>query len=307
MKALGDIMLKHITVLKKETVDGLNIKKNGIYVDATLGGGGHSEAILEQLDSGFLYAFDQDLYAIKRASERLAKYSNFKIIHSNFAYLKEKLNEEGITKIDGILFDLGLSSFQIDDSDRGFSYLVDKPLDMRMNQQQRITAKEIVNTYEFEQLRDIFFIYGEEKNASKIASEIIKRRPLETTFDLVAITDKYNFKQKGHSAKRVFQALRIEVNQELEVLKDALVQSMELLNVGGRMALISFHSLEDRIVKHFFKEYSEIKIPKGLPIISNEVAPLKLITRKAILPTEEELLENKRSHSAKLRVAEKNK
>ncbi|NLK12490.1 MAG: 16S rRNA (cytosine(1402)-N(4))-methyltransferase RsmH [Candidatus Phytoplasma sp.] len=299
-------MLKHVTVLKNETIEYLNINPKGIYVDATLGGGGHSEAILEKLTDGFLYAFDQDAFAIKKATERLSKYSNFKIIHSNFAYLKEKLNEENISQIDGIIFDLGLSSFQIDDADRGFSYLVDKPLDMRMNQNDRISAKEIVNTYTFEQLRDIFWIYGEEKNAVKIASEIIKRRPLETTFDLVRITDKFKGNQKGHSSKRVFQALRIEVNQELDVLKKALEQSLELLKPQGRMALISFHSLEDRMVKHFFKEHSQVDIPKGLPIIQLPKTALKVITRKAILPSEAELEENTRSRSAKLRVAEKN-
>lgn len=299
-------MFKHITVLKNETIENLAINPEGIYVDATLGGGGHSEAILEKLTTGFLYAFDQDTYAIKRAEERLSKYSNFKAIHSNFSHMKKKLNEIDVLKVDGIIFDLGLSSFQIDDAERGFSYLVEKPLDMRMNQSDRISAKEIVNTYSFEQLRDIFWIYGEEKNAVRIASDIVKYRPLETTFDVVRITDKHKGKQKGHSAKRVFQALRIEVNQELDVLKKALEQCLDLLKPKGRIAIISFHSLEDRIVKHFFKEHSEVKIPKGLPIIDLPKMALKLITRKAILPTEEELKENSRSHSAKLRVAEKN-
>jgi 16S rRNA (cytosine1402-N4)-methyltransferase len=297
--------MEHITVLKSESVAALNIKPNGLYVDATLGGGGHSELILSQLTGGHLYAFDQDEFAIEYAKNRLQSYTNITYIHKNFSHLKSELLKLGINKVDGILFDLGLSSFQIDDETRGFSYLKNHELDMRMDRSQSLTAKEVVNTYSLEALTDIFRTYGEEKNAFKIAREIIKRRPLETTFDLVAITDRINFDSKGHSAKRVFQALRIEVNHELDVLEQALTQSLELLNVGGRLVVITFHSLEDRIVKHFMKKHSVIDAPKSIDIRNLPQPPLKLITRKANLPTEDEVNENKRSHSAKLRVAEK--
>src|SRR5690606_16974037 len=201
--------------------------------------------------------------------------------------------------------DLGLSSFQIDDESRGFSYLKDHELDMRMDRTLEFTAKDVVNTYDLLDLTRIFREYGEEKNAYQIAKMIVKKRPLETTFDLVKITDVINRDSKGHSAKRVFQALRIEVNQELEVLNTVLEQSLEFLNPGGRLSCITFHSLEDKLVKHFMKEHSEIKLPKNVDIRNVPNPPLSIISRKAILPTENELLENKRSHSAKLRVAEK--
>lgn len=297
--------LKHETVLLNEAIEYLNIKPNGIYVDGTLGGGGHSELILKNLKSGHLFAFDQDLFAITKASERLKEYSNKTIIHNNFSNIKEELKKRNINKIDGILLDLGMSSFQIDDETRGFTYLKDTDLDMRMNQNQELSAKDILNTYSKEDLANIFFKYGDEENSFKIANEIIKNRPLNTTFDLVKICDKVNYNRKGHSAKKVFQALRIAVNNELGVLESVLEQGMELLNKGGRFVIITFHSLEDRIVKHFFKQNSEINVPKNLPIMSNIDTPLKLITRKAVLPTEEELQANSRSKSAKLRVAEK--
>lgn len=297
--------MKHISVLLNESIDGLNIKPKGIYVDATLGGAGHSKEIIKRLEGGFLYAFDQDDFAINYATDILKEYNNYHLIKSNFRYLQSELNKLGVTKIDGILFDLGLSSFQIDDRKRGFSYLDDYNLDMRMDQDKNISAKDILNTYSLDELVKIFRDYGEEKNAYQIAKRIVERRPLHKTSDLVSITDEVNYKVKGHSAKRVFQALRIEVNEELDVLKEALDQLIDLLNTGGRIVIITFHSLEDRIVKHFFKENSEVKIIKGLPIEVEDKPPLKLINRKPILPSKEEMESNSRSRSAKLRIAEK--
>ncbi len=297
--------MKHISVLLNESIDGLNIKPKGIYVDATLGGAGHSKEIIKRLEGGFLYAFDQDDFAINYATDILKEYNNYHLIKSNFRYLQSELDKLGVTKIDGILFDLGLSSFQIDDRERGFSYLDDYNLDMRMDQDKNITAKDILNTYSLDELVKIFRDYGEEKNAYQIAKRIVERRPLHKTSDLVSITDEVNYKVKGHSAKRVFQALRIEVNEELDVLKEALDQLIDLLNSGGRIVIITFHSLEDRIVKHFFKENSEVKIIKGLPIEVEDKPPLKLINRKPILPSKEEMESNSRSRSAKLRIAEK--
>ncbi|MBU1094475.1 MAG: 16S rRNA (cytosine(1402)-N(4))-methyltransferase RsmH [Firmicutes bacterium] len=297
--------MKHETVLLEEAIQYLNIKPNGIYVDGTLGGAGHSKLILKYLKEGQLFCFDQDEYAIQYAKDVLKGFSNFKIIKSNFKYLKEKLAEENVFGIDGILFDLGLSSFQIDDETRGFTYLKDTTLDMRMNQDQELTAQMILNTYSLEELARIFFVYGEEKNSFKIAHKIIDRRPLLTTMDLVKITDQVNYKDKGHSAKRVFQALRIAVNDELTVLEDVLKDAVDLLNSDGRLVVISFHSLEDRIVKHFFKEESETFTPKNMPILREDTSKMEIITRKPIYPSEDEYLRNPRSKSAKLRVARK--
>lgn len=299
--------MKHETVLLEESIENLNIKPEGIYVDGTLGGGGHSELILKNLKSGHLFAFDQDEYAIKKASLRLENFNNKTIIHSNFTNIKKELLKHNITKVDGILLDLGMSSFQIDDETRGFTYLKDTDLDMRMDVKQTLTAKEILNTYSKDDLATILFKYGDEENGFKIANAIIKNRPLNTTFDLVNICDKINYKRKGHSSKKVFQALRIAVNDELKVLESLLEQSLELLNPEGRLVIITFHSLEDRIVKHFYKENSTINIPKNLPMIDLPVPPLNLINRKPILPSEEELEQNSRSRSAKLRVAQKNR
>lgn len=298
-------MMKHETVLLNESIQYLNIKPDGIYVDATLGGAGHSELILKNLTTGFLYAFDQDEYAIKVAKERLKNFNNFEIIHSNFSQLKVELNKRNISHIDGILMDLGMSSFQIDDVDRGFTYLKDTALDMRMDQRRKKTAKEVLNTYSLKELTDIFYQYGEEKNSYRIANMIIKNRPIDSTKDLVRITDIVNKDQKGHSAKRVFQALRIEVNDELDVLKSLLNQSVELLNPGGRIVALTFHSLEDRIVKHFFKEQSASITPKELFFVKEEFGPLKVVTNKPIYPSEEEMNHNGRSKSAKLRAAER--
>ncbi|PKK98260.1 MAG: 16S rRNA (cytosine(1402)-N(4))-methyltransferase [Tenericutes bacterium HGW-Tenericutes-2] len=294
--------MKHETVLKEEAISYLNIKPNGIYVDGTLGGAGHSKLILDHLKDGFLYAFDQDDFAIQYANEVLKNYKNYKIIKSNFKNLKQKLAEEGIYKIDGLLLDLGLSSFQIDDETRGFTYLKDTSLDMRMDQHQEITAEFILNTYEASELARIFFVYGEEKNSFKIAKRIVERRPLKTTMDLVKICDSVNYKEKGHSSKRVFQALRIAVNDELTVLETVLKDAVDILNPDGRLVVITFHSLEDRIVKHFFKDESTTDIPKNLPIINKDLSDFEVVTRKPVYPTEEEMNRNSRSKSAKLRA-----
>jgi 16S rRNA (cytosine1402-N4)-methyltransferase len=297
--------MKHISVLLNESVNALNIDPNGIYVDATLGGGGHSLEILKQLNKGHLFAFDQDDFAIKKATERLKDYPNKTLIKANFSEMNVELEKLGIHKVDGILFDLGLSSFQIDDETRGFSYLKDHDLDMRMNKDATLTAKVIVNTYDRQKLADIFRAYGDEQNAWKIAGMIIDRRPIETTLELVEITDIANKGIKGHSAKRVFQALRIEVNKELEVLEKALNNALNILNPGGRLLVITFQSLEDKMVKQFFKTNSEINLPRNVDIRNLPKTPLKMITRKPIIPSELELKDNSRSHSAKLRVAEK--
>lgn len=298
--------MKHISVLLEESIDLINIKKDHIYVDATLGGGGHSKLILDKLENtGHLYAFDMDVEAVKRNQDLVNKYSNFTIIKANFKDLKSELAKLGVSKIDGIIYDLGLSSFQIDDLERGFSYLYDTGLDMRMDLSLKLDAKDILNQYELNDLTKIFRDYGEEKNAFYIAKEIIKNRPITSSKQLVDITDKINYKTKGHSAKRVFQALRIEVNQELESLKESLSQAADLLNHEARIAVITFHSLEDRIVKHFFKELTLTKIIKGLPVPIEPVSPYNLITKKPILPTDEEINLNSRSRSAKLRVVAK--
>ncbi|MFH0767530.1 MAG: 16S rRNA (cytosine(1402)-N(4))-methyltransferase RsmH [Bacillota bacterium] len=297
--------MKHETVLLNEAIQYLNIKHDGIYVDGTLGGAGHSKLILDHLPDGFLYAFDQDEYAINYAKEVLKGYSNYKIIKSNFRYLKQKLEEEKIQGIDGLLLDLGLSSFQIDDENRGFTYLKDTILDMRMDQEQSLTAQTILNTYSLDDLARIFFAYGEERNSFKIARKIIKKRPLVTTMDLVKITDQVNYKEKGHSAKRVFQALRIAVNHELTVLEDVLKDALDLLNPDGRLVVITFHSLEDRIVKHFFKEESQTFIPKNLPIMNYDSSKMEVLTKKPVYPTDDEYQRNPRSKSAKLRAARK--
>lgn len=307
--------MKHVTVLLEEGIEGLNIKSDGIYVDATLGGGGHSSLILSKLTTGHLYAFDQDDFAINKAKEGLNAISNnFTIIKANFVELEKELALRGVLAIDGIIYDLGVSSFQFDDPERGFSYRYDAYLDMRMDQSAKLTAYEIVNHYPLEEIASYFSKYGEEPNAYLIAKSICKAReikPIETTFDLVEVIKnclpQKVLNKKGHPAKQVFQALRIAVNDELQVFEKSLLQAIKITKIGGRIAVISFHSLEDRIAKHTFKEYSEIKVPKNLPVVVKDLAPLKLITRHPILPSEEELANNNRAHSAKLRVAEKQK
>lgn len=306
-------MSEHITVLKEEAVDALNIKDDGIYVDATLGGGGHSSLILSKLKKGHLYSFDQDDYAISRAKEKLDTVgNNYTIIKSNFVNLKERLNELGVYHIDGILYDLGVSSFQFDMEERGFSYRLDGPLDMRMNQNQELSAKTIVNEWPVSKLIEIFYRYGEEKFAKQIAFQIDKVRhekEISTTFELVdiiksALPQKV-LKQKGHPAKQVFQALRVAVNDELTVFEKSLLDALDMLNSDGRVVVITFQSLEDRICKSIFKEKSTLDIPEGLPVIIKEEAPFELISRKPILPSEEELNNNNRSHSAKMRILRK--
>ncbi|HHX33148.1 MAG TPA: 16S rRNA (cytosine(1402)-N(4))-methyltransferase RsmH [Mollicutes bacterium] len=306
--------MKHYSVLKKEVIDGLNINPDGIYVDATLGYGGHSKEVLKRLRRGFLFAFDQDEDATSYSEKVLSNISNnFKIFYSNFSFLKEKLAEENITKVDGIIFDLGLSSPQIDEKDRGFSFMQNAVLDMRMDKNASLSAKDIVNNYSYEKLIDIFFTYGEERYSKSIAKNIIKKRAEKEiiyTKELVEIIKSsvpLKYFLKNHPERRIFQAIRIEVNNELEVLKETLYKAIELLNKGGRICVISFHSLEDRIVKHIFKEKSEVnKIVKGLPEIPKEYLPIiKLINKKPITPSSNEINENSRSKSAKLRIIER--
>lgn len=306
--------MKHYSVLLNESINGLNIKEDGIYIDGTLGYGGHSSEILKKLTTGHLYSFDQDEEAIEYSKERLSKINdNFTIIHSNFVNMKAKLAELGIDKVDGILFDLGLSSPQIDNAERGFTFMNDAPLDMRMDRTCKLTAEEVVNTYTFDQLTDIFFIYGEEKTSKVIAKKIINERQnkrIKTTKELVNIIEKAvgaKYFNKSHPERQIFQAIRIEVNGELTVLKEVLPDAIELLKENGRISVITFHSLEDRIVKQIFKKESEINdLVKGLPVIPEEYKPkIKLINKKPILPTPEELKENSRSKSAKLRIIER--
>ena len=304
----------HYSVLLKEAIEGLNIKEDGVYVDATLGYAGHSKEILEKCKKGYLFAFDEDEEAIKYSSDLLHKTSgNFKIFNENFVNMKKVLNNENISKVDGIIFDLGFSSPQIDNEDRGFSFMVSGPLDMRMNQHKDLTAKKVVNEYEEDDLTKIFYEYGEEKMSKRIASIICKERKekeIKTTDELVEIIKKAtgaNYFFKNHPERQIFQAIRIEVNHELEVLEKVLPDAINLLNKGGRICVITFHSLEDKIVKKIFKKYSEIDDKlRGLPIVPDEYKPLiKIINHKPILASEEELKENSRSHSAKLRIVER--
>ncbi|WP_150913307.1 16S rRNA (cytosine(1402)-N(4))-methyltransferase RsmH [Robertmurraya sp. DFI.2.37] len=309
-------MFEHTTVLLHETVDGLNIKPDGVYVDCTMGGAGHSSLILSKLSpKGKLYAFDQDDTAIANAKEKLAQYGEqIVMIKSNFLHLQEELAKRGVTQVDGILYDLGVSSPQLDTPERGFSYHHDAPLDMRMDQEASISAYDVVNDWSFNDLLKIFHRYGEEKFSKQIARKIEAAREIkaiETTGELVEIIKDAipapARRKGGHPAKRIFQAIRIAVNDELGVFEKSLQQAIEILAPGGRISVITFHSLEDRICKVTFKKASEIPdLPPGLPIIPDEYKPvLKLITRKPILPSDEELEENNRARSAKLRIAEK--
>ena len=309
-------MFEHTTVLLKETVDGLNINPDGIYVDCTLGGAGHSEYLVKQLSSkGRLICFDQDTTAIENAKIRLADYlDRVTFVHSNFRYLKEELHNLGIFEVDGILYDLGVSSPQLDTPERGFSYNHDAPLDMRMDQTASLTAREVLNEWSYENLVRIFFRYGEEKFSKQIARKIEQARekqPIETTGELVELIKAgipaAARRKGGHPAKRVFQAIRIAVNDELGAAEDSLMDAIDLIKVGGRISVITFHYLEDRLTKTIFKEASSLPdLPHGLPVIPEHLKPtLKLVTRKPILPSEEELAYNNRSRSAKLRIAEK--
>ena len=307
-------MFKHYSVLLEEAVEGLNIKENGIYVDCTLGGAGHSLEILKKLTTGKLYAFDQDNVALENAKIKLSDYADKVVfIKSNFENLKEKLAEHNVYEVDGVLYDLGVSSPQLDTPERGFSYNYDTRLDMRMDTEASISAYEIVNEYSYHDLVRIFYRYGEEKFSKQIARNIEKKReqaPIETTFQLVDIIKESIPAAKrrtgGHPAKRVFQAIRIAVNNELSVFESSLEQAIEVVKVGGRISVITFHSLEDRICKQIFNSYAKNKdIPKNLPILPEDsLSKLKLITKKPICPSNKELEENNRSRSAKLRVAE---
>lgn len=306
---------KHISVLLNECLEGLDIKENGTYVDCTLGGAGHSSHILEKLSSeGTLIGIDQDNDALRAAKEKLRDYSNVKFVHNNFYNIDSILTSLNIPKVDGILMDLGVSSYQLDEGERGFSYMKDAPLDMRMDRDREFSAYEVVNTYSEEDLYRIIRDYGEEKFAKKIAKFIVDKRadkPIETTLELVdiikaAIPAKAR-REGPHPAKRTFQAIRIEVNGELAILNKAIEDGVEHLNKGGRMAIITFHSLEDRIVKLKYRELANSCIcPKEFPVCICGKKPLvKIISRKAIEPSKEEVEQNPRSRSAKLRILEK--
>jgi 16S rRNA (cytosine1402-N4)-methyltransferase len=309
-------LFKHISVLKDQTIEGLAIKPNGIYVDCTVGGGGHSLEIVSKLsEGGLLIAFDQDLDALEAAKNRLQLYKEKIIfIHANFRNIEEQLKAHHIDHVDGILFDLGVSSPQLDRGDRGFSYQHDAKLDMRMNQTEQLTAFEIVNSWSYEKLVSIFFKYGEEKFSKQIARNIEKTRveqEIKTTHQLVEIIkDSIPAAARrtgGHPAKRIFQALRIAVNDELDAFNDALHQAARVIAINGRIVVITFHSLEDRLCKQVFKKWSTMKqTPRNLPIVPEGFeAPFKLITRKPMIASTEEVSENRRSRSAKLRIVEK--
>ncbi len=311
-----NISFSHRSVLLDECIESLSIKKNGIYIDGTAGGAGHSSAIAARLgESGLLLALDQDETAVRVARERLAPFgARAEVVHTNFRELLTVCASRGISHIDGLLLDLGVSSYQLDTAERGFSYRADAPLDMRMDENNPLTAKKIVNEYSEEELRRILFEYGEERFSSRIASNIIRAREsgsIETTGELVEIIKRSipaQARESGHHpAKRSFQALRIEVNAELDVIAPAIKAAVSLLNPGGRIAIITFHSLEDRIVKQTFASLTGgCTCPKSFPVcVCGNKPQLKIISRKPILPSAEELEVNPRSHSAKLRVAEK--
>ena len=308
----------HISVLLNESIEGLNILENGIYVDATLGYAGHSSEILKRIKKGFLFAIDQDSDAIKYSNENLSKISdNYEIIHTNFKNIKEELNKRDINEVNGILFDLGVSSVQLDNAERGFSYHSDAKLDMRMDKDAKFSAINVVNEYSEKDLVRIIRDYGEEKYANSIARNIVRERAnkkIETTFELADIISKsvpMKAKRDKHPARKTFQAIRIEVNHELDILEDTMKDALSLLKPGGRLVVITFHSLEDRIVKNVFREYTEVdSMVKGLP--DNEIPKefrkdYVLINKKVIVPSDEELSNNNRSRSAKLRIIERKK
>lgn len=302
----------HYSVLLEESIKHLNLKENSVIVDCTLGYAGHSSRVLKEIKKGFLFAFDQDDEAIKYSKEKLDKIaSNYEIIRSNFVNLKEELNKRNINEVDGILYDLGVSSPQLDNKERGFSFHADARLDMRMDTKQKLSAYEVVNNYSYDDLVRIFRVYGEEKFATSIAKNIITTRenkPIETTLELAeiiknSVPEKY--RREKHPARKVFQAIRIEVNNELNVFENSLNQALDLVKVGGRICVITFHSLEDRICKDIFKRVSSVNPSlKNLPIIPEEYQPkFKLVAN--IEPSAHELEENNRSRSARLRVIER--
>lgn len=301
----------HYSVLKEELLEGLNIQDGKIYVDATIGYAGDSKEILKQIPNGFLYGFDQDKKAVEYSTGALTKIgNNFKIFNTNFVNMDEMFEKIGIKEVDGIIFDLGFSSPQIDDEKRGFSFMHDGPLDMRMSSEGK-SAKDIINEYSENELAEIFFKYGEEKLSRVIAKNIKKEsKNISSTLELVEVIKNAtgaNYFYKNHPERKIFQALRIEVNEELTVLESILPKAIKRLKKGGRIAVITFHSLEDRIVKNIFKKYSDIDpLVKGLKDIPEEYKPLiKLVNKKPILPSQKELEENSRSRSAKLRIIER--
>lgn len=307
---------KHVSVLLHETVDGLQVKPDGVYVDGTLGGGGHSYEICKRLDSeGRLIGIDQDAEALNAAKKRLGEFSDRTIfVKSNYGQMRDVLKQQGIDKVDGIVLDLGVSSYQLDNAERGFSYMEDAPLDMRMDREQNISARDIINQYTEGDLFRIIKEYGEERFAKSIARNICKQRedkPIETTFELVDVIRRSMPAKarnaKGHPAKRTFQAIRIECNHELEVLRETLDEMVDLLNDGARISIITFHSLEDRIVKTKFRQWENpCTCPPDFPVcVCGKRSKGKVITRKPILPSGKELEENTRAKSAKLRIFEK--
>jgi len=304
---------QHVSVLPKESILALNIKPTGIYVDGTLGGGGHSALILQSLTTGRLIGIDQDKSAIEAASEKLKTFDNFQGIHGNFHDMANILKSLDISQVDGVLLDLGISSHQIDTPDRGFSFRFEGPLDMRMDKNKSLTAREIVNTYEEKEIADILFTYGEERNSRKIARGICEARKtaaIETTLELSSIIERTSPPYHGvglHPSTRSFMALRIAVNDELTPLEGVLREVTPLLSAGGRFAIITFHSLEDRIVKKTFASMANpCECPRDIPYcVCGKEPSVKVVTRKPMLPTKDELLQNRRAHSAKLRIAEK--
>lgn len=305
---------KHISVLLNECIEGLNIRPDGVYADGTLGGGGHSSHIYSRLDSGRLIGIDRDIEAIRAASDRIGTKDNVSYVHDNYKNIKSILADLNVSGLDGALIDLGISSYQIDNADRGFSYTKDAPLDMRMNQSDPLSAYDVVNTYDVAKLASVIFDYGEERYGRKIAEAIVRERskkPIETTLELSEIirsaVPAKSVPKGSHPAKRTFQAIRIEVNGELADLKGAVEDFFDCLNPGGRLCIITFHSLEDRIVKHVFADFaSGCTCPKEFPVcVCGRQPKGKLISRKPILPGAEELASNSRSASAKLRIIEK--
>lgn len=303
---------KHIPVLLNETIQGLNIKPDGIYVDGTIGGAGHSEKIIEKLSSkGFLIGIDRDEEALEAAKENLKEYKNFKLVHGNHDNIKEILANLGIDKVDGILLDLGVSSYQLDEKTRGFSYIGDNKLDMRMDKSQKLSAYDVVNLYKESKLADLIYAYGEERYSRRIAKNICiarKNKPIETTKELAEIIEKsVPFSKDGHPAKRTFQAIRIEVNNEIKPLYNTVLECINLLKTGGRLCIITFHSLEDRAVKEAYKDAEgKCTCPKDFPYCVCGAKTLgKIINKKTIEATEEELKINTRAQSAKLRIFER--